>query len=275
MRSDSGELPTCEEESTPAEAQPDIKKARRHRRRHRRAANQGPVGMSDASTRSGSPSSSQCVSEVALSRRGSADVGESDNSKPLASNSIDAQPIGSPQRSAVEFHTDGFGLAGTSPARKPCPLSLAAMGDASQRQPMTPVSSPSKMRSFTATCGSRLLLPKAGLVDACDPFQSSPAGTPAATPMAKYNVISTSPPSPCKSAKPGDASQRTPLMSPTHTVAPTGDASQRTPLMSPAHAAAPSTALASWLCGSPCHQLPSGPELAELLKAALPEAYDD
>jgi len=281
MRPDSTELPTCEEDSTPAEVQPDIKKARRHRRCHRRAANRAAVGMSDASTRSGSFSSSQGVLEIALSLRGSADVGESDDSKPLAINSTDAplpqhaQHNGSPQRSAVEFHTDGFGLAGTSPVQKPCPLSLAAMGDASQRQPITPVSSPSKMRSFTATCGSRLLLPKAGLVDAVDPFQSSPAGTPAATPMAQYTVISTSPPSPCKSTKPRDASQRTPLMSPTHTVAPTGDASQRTPLMRPTHTAAPSTALASWLCGSACHPLPSGAELAELLKSALPEAYDD
>lgn len=254
--------------------QPDSKKARRHRRRHRRPSNQVAVGMSDASTRSGSPSS-QGVSEVALSRRGSGDTEESD--RPLASNPPDAsRGMGTPPRAAQPLRSQqdrameslpcsggGFSLAGTSPVRKPCPLSPAAMGDASQRQPMsnvgTPVSSPSKMHSFTAACGTRLLLPKTALAGTGDPFQSSPAGTPAATPMGKFTVVATSPSSPCKISKPG--------------VAPAGDASQRTPLMSPM--ANQSSVLTSWLCGSPCGRLPSGPELAELLKAALPEAYDD
>jgi len=255
--------------------QPDGKKARRHRRRHRGPSNQGAIGMSDASTRSGSPSSSQGVSEVALSRRGSGDAEESD--RHLASNPTDAWcRMGTPPRAApLQRRTmdsqpgssPGLSLAGTSPVRKPCPLSPATMRDASQRQPIsnvgTPVSSPSKMHSFTAACGTRLLLPKGALVGAGDPFQSSPAGTPAATPMGRYMLLGpllgSSPPSPCKSAKPG--------------AAPTGDASQRTPLMSPM--ATPNPALTSWLCGSPCGRLPSGPELAELLKAALPEAYDD
>lgn len=254
-------------------AHPESKKARRHRRRHRRPSNLGAFGMSDASTRSGSPSSSQGLSEVALSRRGSGDVGDSerlisssnstDASRSLATPPRPAPPIGSPDLRAVDSQPSsgpGLSLAGTSPVRKPCPLSPAAMGDASQRQPMsnvgTPVSSPSKMHSFTGTCGTRLLLPKAGLERGGDTFLTSPAGTPAATPMGRgYAVMGTSPPSPCKSAK------------------PTGDASQRTPLMSPM--ASQSTALTSWLCGSPCGRLPSGPALEQLLKAALPEAYDD
>jgi len=243
----------------------DGKKTRRHRRRHRRQSNQPTVGMSDASTRSGSPSS-QGVSDVVLSRRGSADAGESDKL------SSETRGMGTPPRPAIAAVSSqcvglesqpGIGLAGTAPVRKPCPLSPVAMGDASQRQPVsnvaTPVASPSKMHSFTAACGTRLLLPNAGFNTAGDPFQSSPAGTPAATPMGRYAVVGTSPPSPCKSAKPG--------------VAPSGDASQRTPLMSPMTAQNP--VLTSWLCGSPCGRLPSGPELAQLLKAALPEAYDD
>lgn len=252
----------------------DSPKARRHRRRQRRHTNQSVIGMSDASTRSGSPSSSQGISEVAFSHRGSGDAGDSERlvagsttSAPRGLGTEAAPPIAPPQcTAAVESQpTSGAGLSlsGTSPARKPCPLSPAALGDASQRQPMsnagTPVSSPSKMHSFTATCGSRLLLPKAGLLGTGDLFQSSPAGTPAATPMGRGFVVATSPSSPCKSAKPG------PVCS--------GDASQRTPLASPI--ASQSFAMTSWLCGSPCGRLPSGPELAELLKAALPETYDD
>lgn len=256
--------------------QPDGIQARPHRRRQRRQINQSVIGMSDASTRSGSPSSSQGVSEVAFPQRGSGDAAGSE--RLVASNTTSAlrgcgtepraaPPTGSPQcTAAVESQpTSGAGLSvsGTAPVRKPCPLSPAALGDASQRQPMsnagTPVSSPSKMHSFTAACGTRLLLPKAGLLGTGDLFQPSPAGTPTATPMGRGFVVATSPSSPCKSAKPGPVTS--------------GDASQRTPLTSPM--ASQSTALASWLCGSPCGRLPSGHELAELLKAALPEAYDD
>jgi len=239
--------------------------------------------MSDASTRSGSPSSSPSISEAPVSRRGSADTTDLDrvNATEVSAN-IGTPPrppkdLSSPQSEVTTKAVEqtqacsagapgvGLGLSGTSPVRKPCPLSIAAIGDASQRQPTstlaTPVASPSKRYGYAGT--SQLILPTVPLLG--EPFQPSPAGTPVATPVGRYTVMGTSPS--CKSSPPGamgtgDASQRG-----------TGDASQRTPIVSPM--ADQSTALKSWLCGSPCGRLPSGPELADLLRAALPEAYDD
>lgn len=215
--------------------------------------------MSDASTRSGSPSGSHSSSEAAASRRGSKDSADLDRTTGAVEAQVPAS-IGTPPRPAPAVAKDVKPcplLAFTSPSSKPCPLSPTAIGDASQRQPMsrlgTPVASPSKGHSSGyAPFGGRLVLPTGGLLS--EPFQSSPAGTPSATPVAsRYTVTSTSP---------GMASG-----------AVLGDASARTPGASPM--ASQNAALTSWLCGSPCNRLPSGPELTELLRKALPEAYED
>jgi len=215
------------------------------------------VAMSDASTRSGSPSSSQGAQDAVSSRRSSRDA--------VDPGILQTNPA---PATAVPCHGSGYTLSSTSPVKKPLELSLAAtMGDASQRQPGTPVASPSKMpafspskmQSFTGECGTRLLLPIAGFARGGELFQTCPAGTPAATPLGQ--LVRTSPPSypasPCRGKAPASS----------------GDASERTPLMSPM--ASHNPAVMSMLCGSPCGQLPSGPELAELLHSALPETYDD
>lgn len=215
------------------------------------------VAMSDASTRSGSPSSSQGAQDAVSSRRSSRDA--------VDPGILQTNPA---PAAAVPCHGSGYTLSSTSPVKKPLELSLAAtMGDASQRQPGTPVSSPSKMpafspskmQSFTGECGTRLLLPIAGFARGGELFQTCPAGTPAATPLGQ--LVRTSPPSypasPCRGKAPASS----------------GDASERTPLMSPM--ASHNPAVMSMLCGSPCGRLPSGPELAELLHSALPETYDD
>lgn len=241
---------TVEEECKPELSLTEGKKNRRHRRRHHRPSNRSGVAMSDASTRSGSPSSS----EAAVSRRNSVDTAEPD--KPIGVAVTQSPPLlDTPPRPVLETVKDVPQcplLTFTSPVNRPCPLSPAAIGDASSRQPMsrlgTPVSSPSK---GYAPFGGRLMLPSGGLTG--EPFQPTPAGTPAATPVARYTVTSTSP-----------GMSRGAVM---------GDASARTPGASPM--AGQSVALTSWLCGSPSGRLPSGPELTELLRKALPEAYDD
>jgi hypothetical protein len=250
---------SVQEELKPEPAPTNSKKTGRHRRRHRRASNRSSVSMSDASTRSGSPSSSPSIPEAPLSRRGSADGTD------LGANAAD-QPAMSSLSSAAHInstHCEGpqqIKIAGTLPIRRPCPLSQ--IGDASQRQPMsqlaTPVTSPAKkFHAVTGSCGAQLILPSGPLL--ADSFQCSPAGTPAATPVASYTVVGTSPT--------GKSARGQPL--------PTGDASQRTPLSSHIPNQSHNAALKSWLCGSPCGKLPSEDELAEILRAALPEAYDD
>lgn len=230
--------------------------------------------MSEASTRSGSPSSSASISQAPFSRRGSADTADYASGEP-SSASIDSPPraalaSGLPTQvedaQACSVGVAGSGLlAGTSPMKKPCPLSPAAIGDASRRQPMstmvTPVGSPTKRYSLAGlamgACGGQLILPSMALLG--EAFQPSPAGTPVATPVNKYTVVGTSPQH--RSSAPFSG------------CIATGDASQRTPLASPM-ADQQNAALKSWLCGSP-HSLPSGPELTVLLQAALPEAYND
>jgi len=240
--------------------------------------------MSDASTRSGSPSSS----EATVSRRGSVDTADLDRGYPVRNGTppqlapamaLDAQPC---QPCPV--------LAATAPAR-PAALSAAAVGDASQREPVprglsTPVASPTKRHGLaglsapvasptgshglTSTSGGGQLLLPIGGFSSNEPFQPSPAGTPTATPAARFTasraLTSTSP-----SSSPGVAVPSGLLVHASG--AGIGDASARTPLASPM--ANQSIALTSWLCGSPAGRLPSGPELTEILQAALPEAYDD
>lgn len=242
-------------------ASSDVKKSGKHRRRHRRPSNRTAATISEASTRSGSPSSSPSITEAALSRRGSADTFDSDRA--LGPQNIEVSPpvVGTPPRAAPSIHAKGLTIAGTSPLplAKPPPLKITAIGDASQRQPMsrlgTPVTSPTKQYAFPGGCGGQLILPSGPLI--AESLQCSPAGTPAATPVSRYNVVCTSPTkrgSPPGAVWPGDASQRTPTSSPL---------------------ADQNTVLKSWLCGSPCGKLPSEYELAEILRAALPEAYDD
>lgn len=248
--------------------------------------------MSDASTRSGSPSSS----EATVSRRGSVDTADLDRGYGITASPA---PVGNgtpPQHApAMALVAQPCPvLAATAPVR-PKALSSAAVGDASQREPVprlstpaasptkrhsiaglsTPVASPTKRHGLAglstplasplaSTCGGgQLLLPIGGFFGN-EPFQPSPAGTPTATPAARFTasraLTSTSP-----SSGPGVAVPSGLLVH----VPGVGDASARTPL------ASQSIALTSWLCGSPAGRLPSGPELTEMLRAALPEAYDD
>lgn len=246
--------------------------------------------MSDASTRSGSPSSS----EATVSRRGSVDTADLDRGYGIAAGPA---PVGNgtPPQPAPAMALDAQPcpvLAATAPVR-PKALSSAAVGDASQREPVprlstpaasptkthstaglstpvasptkrhglaglsTPLASPTASHGLASTCGGgQLLLPIGGFFGN-EPFQPSPAGTPTATPAARFT-----------------ASRALTSTSPSSLYAPgVRDASARTPLASPM--ASQSIALTSWLCGSPAGRLPSGPELTEILRAALPEAYDD
>jgi len=259
--------------------------------------------MSDASTRSGSPSSS----EATVSRRGSVDTADLDRGYGIAAGPA---PVGTPPQPAPAMALDAQPcpvLAATAPVRPgPKALSSAAVGDASQREPVprlsTPAASPTKRHSIAAlstpvasptkrhglaglstplasptashglasTCGGgQLLLPIGGFFGS-EPFQPSPAGTPTATPAARFTasraLTSTSPSSSSGVAAPSG------LLVQLHAPG-VRDASARTPLASPM--ASQSIALTSWLCGSPAGRLPSGPELTEMLRAALPEAYDD
>jgi len=259
--------------------------------------------MSETSTRSGSPSSS----EATVSRRGSVDTADLDRGYGIAAGPA---PVGNgtPPQPAPAMALDAQPcpvLAATAPVR-PKALSSAAVGDASQREPVprlstpaasptkthstaglstpvasptkrhglaglsTPLASPTASHGLASTCGGgQLLLPIGGFFGN-EPFQPSPAGTPTATPAARFTasraLTSTSPSSSSGVAVPSG------LLVYAHAPG-VGDASARTPLASPM--ASQSIALTSWLCGSPAGRLPSGPELTEILRAALPEAYDD